>query len=553
MRMDSNTSAQLNQDYYQLDRYNQSTSMVSKDPNIGVKYIMPRAIKPVSSTDPATTSRSKGWLKVGSNFPMAAKTHGLASLVQNSTFSTIPAIKSINGDCIIDEQRELAKVTEELGNVIVKYCTLTAHNRFRELQIHWFMQHRKETSSVIDKMYKTEIESAKSIIQETAEQNANLDRKLSEASKTIKGCDTQYAKLLARRTEYSQDLFNQERNIAQNNAESQFLRRRITYFEEHNKFYLFRNQVLHDRKARLRCELDEEIFTQHSLKVEYEILLSEKLTKHDIHATSLDEVQNLIDVGRAENKEPWKYYADELSHEVQRIRAEYHEKLDVFREELHRKFELELYRYQIHKANSSSNVVKEHFQRLEQYQRDKAEAGKQLAILRTNIGDVTTKINALESQLMNDKLNQESSLKQKLEITNQMIQDREKRLQDVMQERKAFKQRIETYKLQVERFSKQPTEIYSDRRSNIYDGSTQPKENYSDRRSNIYDASTQPKLMDTSNIVRSYQPLSGPPKLDYQKEQTPSIQKYLNESLSKAYAKSSSNDKNEELGVVYSI
>ena len=70
-------------------------------------------------------------------FQPTTTTHGLASLVQTPRFSTISSIHSINGERIIDELRELSRVTETLGNTILQCCNLEAHNRAQELQIEW--------------------------------------------------------------------------------------------------------------------------------------------------------------------------------------------------------------------------------------------------------------------------------------------------------------------------------------------------------------------------------------------------------------------------------
>ena len=127
-------------------------------------------------------------------------------------------------------------------------------------------------------------------------QKSILETKLNETSRATLAYDEQYQQLLSKRNISSKELFDLERQIAQNNAESQFLQRRIHNFDDETKFYILKNRILYDRKVRLRYELDEEIFSQQSLKIELEVLENEKITNEDIHLTSFDDVYNSIDI-----------------------------------------------------------------------------------------------------------------------------------------------------------------------------------------------------------------------------------------------------------------
>ncbi|CAF0720099.1 unnamed protein product [Rotaria sordida] len=448
---------------YRPKKCNRNTSAPPHNSKTIIKYIAPRVIKANPTNNAQGLHRGTGWLNVSSHFSSATSTHGLASLVQNPKFSTISKIHSIDGERIIDEQRELSRVTETLGNTIIKYCTLQAHNGVHELQIKWLEKHIKEDGGIIEKMFQTEMASAKKLIHETLQQKPNLEGKLNEADNTTQAHDRQYQQLLAKRNTYSKGLFDFERKIAQNHVESQFLQRRIRHFDDENKFYLSRNQILHDRKIRLRYELDEEIFAQHSSQMELQVLENEKITKEDTHITALDDVKNSVNMLEIASTQPWKFYADQLNDEVQRIRTEYENKLDVYREELHRNFELELYRFQMFKSNTGSLITKEHLMKLEQLEREKRDITQQIATLHGNISEVVMRIKTIEKQVISEKHDYHTHSKQQLDTLYRVIQDRERHLDEAIRDRTAFKHQIEIYKERVDRHSRQKTDNYCNR------------------------------------------------------------------------------------------
>ena len=106
--------------------------------------------------------------------------------------------------------------------------------------------------------------------------------------------------------------------------------------------------------------------------------------------------------------QPSKYFSQQLNHEVQRIRDEYEKKIEIYREELHRKFELELHRYQIYKSSSLPIVTREHELKLEQYQHENNEILQQIAAIRGCINQIIIQIETIEKQIMSEKNDQQS-------------------------------------------------------------------------------------------------------------------------------------------------
>ena len=451
---------------HEIDR---TTSALSHNSATIIKYITPRVISPNVSNNFQGSLNNLSLSTVNSNFPPTASTHGLAALIHTPRFSTISSIHSINGERTIDELRELSRVTETLGNAILQHCNLDAHNRALELQIEWLQNHTYENSLIIEKKFQTEMDSGQKLINDSLHQKSNFETKLNESTRTTNAYDEQYQQLLSRRSVTGKDLFNLEYQIARNNAESQFLKRRLQNFDDEIKFYILKTRVLYERKVRLRYDLDEQVFSEQSLKMELEILENEKITNEDIHMTSIDDVRRSVDISQISGIEASKSYSQQLNQEIQRIRDEYEKKLNIYREELHRQFELELHRYQIQKSNSLPTVTREHELKLEQYEHENNNVQQQIAAVRGSINQTLIQTEKLEKQIAFEKTNRQSVLnsQQQLDVLNQLIRDREKQLDEVLRIRNAHKREIENYRKRLDRHSKVQSNDYYTKRTSM--------------------------------------------------------------------------------------
>lgn len=452
-----NTDIKFDDTKYQSNEFDRTTTASSHNTTTIIKYISPRVITPNLSTSFQGSLNNLSTSNISLTYPSTTTTHGLASLNQTPRFSTISSIHSIDGERIIDEFRELSRVTETLGNTILQYCNLEANIRAQELQIEWLGNHLHENSIIIEKKFQTEMESAQQLINESLNKKSSFEIKLNETNRTTLAYDEQYQQLLSKRTLTNKDLFDLERQIAQNNAESQFLKRRIHYFDDEMKFYILKNRILYDRKVRLRYELDEQIFSHQALKMELEVLENDKITNEDIHSTSFDDIRNSIDLTQIAGMQPSKYYSQQLNHEVQRIRDEYEKKTEIYREELQRKYELELHRYHIHKTNSFPTITREHELKLEQYQHDNNGVLQQIAAIRGSVNQILIQIDTVEKQMMSEKNDQQSIVhtKKHLNTLNQLIKDREQQHNEVFRIRNSLKQDIEYYRKRLQRHSRE--------------------------------------------------------------------------------------------------
>ena len=443
-------------DSVELDR---PTTATSFDARTVIKYIAPRTLGINHSNTFQGSLRNFALSSVGAdlNAPAATSTtisHGLASLVQAPNFSTTSRMQSINGDRAIDEYRELSKLNQTLTDNVLLCCNFDAHNRAQELQLQWLERNANKNSATIEQMFRTEMESARQLIHDAKRSKPDLEQKLNDIHQTTLANDELYQQLLSKRNTTSKDIFNSQRQLAQNRAESEFLRARLQEFTDELQFYTLKNSSLDARKVKLRYELDEEVFAKQVLQMELEVLANEKITKEDVHASALDETRGSIDPAQIASLQPSNFYREHLNQEIRRVRAEHEKKIEVFREEQHRRYELELHRYQMHKVRPVPMTNSEHEQKLVQHRREKKDVDQQIGLVRVGVHHLESEIALLEKKIREERRDEKPapSTQRHLGALEQLIYDRERQLKEAIRERTNLKQQISRYREKIHQY-----------------------------------------------------------------------------------------------------
>jgi chromosome segregation ATPase len=382
--------------------------------------------------------------------------HGLASLVESSPLSRISSFDSIDGELMIDEHRDLSKLNETLTENILHCCNLDAHNRAQELQLEWLEKNANKNCLTIEKMFRTEIQTGRQLIEDTLRYKSDLEKKLNDIHQATLANDEHYQQLLSKRNAINKELFEYQRQLAQNRAESEFLRSRIQLFNEEIQFYKLKNNSLQARKVKLNYELDEEIFAKQILQMECQVLENEKITNEDMHLSTIDDIRGAIDLNQITTIQPSNYYREQLNHQLRSIRLEYNKKIQIYRDELHRNFELESYRYKIYKLRPIPTVTKEHEQKLEEYKHEKQEIEQKTSSIRASYNELINQIEILERQIDQTQITTESisNSQRHLAMFEQIIREKEEQLDEAIRIRTTFKQQIENYREEVDQFPK---------------------------------------------------------------------------------------------------
>ncbi|CAF2374210.1 unnamed protein product [Rotaria sp. Silwood2] len=437
---------------------NRPTTAPPYKPTTVIKYMTPRPLNLNLSSSFQGSLRSFTLPKVDSNLvaPTLTTNYGLVSLVQTPPSSVIAPIQNVDGKHIIHEHRELSKLNETLTDNILLCCYYDVHNRAQELQIELLHTNTNKNSSTIEKMFQSEIETGHQLINDASRYKSDLKKNLNDIHQVTVANDEHYQQLLSKRNTTNKEVFEYQRKLAQNRAESEFLRYRTQHFNDEMNFYTLKNNILQSRQVKLRYELDEEIFAKQVLQMELEVLQNEKITNEDVHLATMNDIRQSINFNQTATIELSNNYREQLSHELRRMKSEYEKKLQAYRDELHRKFELEYHRYQMQKSLPMPNALREHEINVEQLKRDKKDNEQQVRIVRENISHLQSQIETIEKRIIDERINTESisTLQRHLTMLQQIIRDREKQLDEAVQIRTTLKKKVENYQENINQYPK---------------------------------------------------------------------------------------------------
>ena len=381
-------------------------------------------------------------------------------IMNNPPANSISA--SFNKAILTDEnenenQQEQIELNEKLTTIIIDCIQLDAHNRLQHLEIEWLQRNANQNRSAIEKMFQSETSTAKELVENAQRAGADFRLKLNEALQTCDSNQKSYQQFLLKRTTVNREIFNFQRQKAEANAEIELLRARVQQFNDEIQFYTLKNSLLNARVSKLRYELDEDIFSTQVLQMELEVLSNEKITNEDVRASALDDARSSIDIGQIASIQPSTFFRDQLIHELRRVRAEYEKKLEAYREELHRRYELELHRYQMYKLRPIPNVNQEHQQKLQIYQREKRELDQQIGAIRSKIQQIESNIELTKEQITRLVADHQdiSSGNAQLKLLKKRISEMELNLTKGIDHRNKMKQQIDLYRVQIDEYSKE--------------------------------------------------------------------------------------------------
>lgn len=441
---------------YDDEEFSRPTTAPAHQSTSIIKYTTPRPIGLNLSNNFHGSLRNFALSTVESNLiaPPVTTNYGLVSLVETSAVATISPLTSIDGDLIVHENRELSKLHDKLADNILLSCYYDVYNRAEELQLDTLQKNSNKNTATIEKMFQGEMKASRQLIEDASRYKPDLKKKLDDIHQATLANDEHYQKLLAKRNAANKEIFDFQRKLAQNRAELEFLRWRMQFFTDEINFYTLKNNALQARQTKLRYELDEEIFAKQVLKMESEVLANEKITNEDLHLSNLDDARRGVDFQQIATSEAANQYREQLKLELRRMRKDYEKKLITFRDELHRKFDLEYHRYRIHKSIPAPTESREYEQTLEQIKQEKRKVEQDISSAHERNCELQGQIEALEKRIIEDRLSgdQEKSMTQRIAMLHQVIREREKQLKEANRTRKELKRRIDNFQELTNRY-----------------------------------------------------------------------------------------------------
>lgn len=380
--------------------------------------------------------------------------HGFASIIQQEDRTDVVPLS---------EQRDLSKLTDTLTDYVLECCTLDAHNRAQELQIEWFDNNTDRNVSTIERLFRTEIQSKRQMIDNNQRIKSELEKQLENIQEATTANQQYYQQILAKRNALHKDLVTYQQQLAQTRAESEFVRDRIQLYNEEIQYYKLKIPLLKARKEKFQIDIDDELFSRQVLQMEYETLENEKLTNEDLHLISIEDLRSSIQQTTA--LRPSTYFREQLIHQIRQMRIEYNKKLETYRVELHRQFELAQEKYSIDRTDE--NLLDKYERKLDEYRQENNKIEKEISSIRSSFHQLEHQMTILADNI--EQIQQETDVidhsQRKLNSLNEILQAKEQQLNEAIRMRNQLKAQIEFYRNESENFRRRSSLIEQPKKS----------------------------------------------------------------------------------------
>jgi len=264
-------------------------------------------------------------------------TGGSARLLSNAVFSSssgnnlllssaIP-IKSKNAAVVAisenreKEKKELSQLNDKFASYVERVRFLEVHNKKLQMELDALRGRVGSESVKIREMYEVELKEAKVLIDETGKEKAAAELKARNCEADAEKYKRRYTDVLASRDADKARIDELNRQIAENEAEINLLRRRLGDLEDEAKRYKVEIQRILVEIQRISAELDSETLQRVQLETEKSGLEEELSFLRQMHAQELDELRqkSFVNIGLDSSQ----FFKSELANAILEIRNEY--------------------------------------------------------------------------------------------------------------------------------------------------------------------------------------------------------------------------------------
>ncbi|CAF3276764.1 unnamed protein product, partial [Rotaria sp. Silwood2] len=287
----------------------------------------------------SSTGASGGFNAGGLGAGMA----GLASIAGLGNFAGIPlrpnrgvtALVAVN-ETREREKRELCQLNDKFAQYVEKVRFLEAQNRKLQLELEALQNKSGHGSSRIKEMYEVEMSEAKKLIDDTTKDRAAAEVKARDAEKEAGRYRKRYDEILNSRETDRTAIDRLQQQIAENEAQINLFRRRLSDLEDEARRYKAETQRLASEIARLQNEIQNETLVKSTLDTEKMALEDELAMIKQMHEADLNELRSktVVDV----SLDPSHFFRNELAQAIRDIRNQFEAANEQQRAELHNRY-----------------------------------------------------------------------------------------------------------------------------------------------------------------------------------------------------------------------
>lgn len=219
------------------------------------------------------------------------------------------------------EKRDLMVLNDKFASYVERVRFLEVHNKKLQMELDALKNRAGGESGKIREMYEIELSEAKRLIDDTGKDKATAELKARQCEEDAEKFKKRYQEVLNNRNLDKARIDELNKQIAENEAEINLLRRRLGDLEDEAKRYKIETQRLLGEIQRITAELDTETLQRVQLENEKNGLEEELSFLRQRHAQELEELRanSFLDVGLDSSQ----FFKSELANAIREIRNEY--------------------------------------------------------------------------------------------------------------------------------------------------------------------------------------------------------------------------------------
>lgn len=219
------------------------------------------------------------------------------------------------------EKRELSQLNDKFASYVERVRFLEVHNKKLQMELEALKNRAGGESGKIREMYEIELREAKHLIDETSKDKANAEIKARTCEEDAERFRKRYNDVVNNRNADKARIDELNKQIADNEAEINLLKRRLGDLEDEAKRYKIETQRLLGEIQRITAELDTETLQRVQLENEKNGLEEELSFLRQMHAQELEDLRqkSFLDVGLDSSQ----FFKSELANAIREIRNEY--------------------------------------------------------------------------------------------------------------------------------------------------------------------------------------------------------------------------------------
>jgi intermediate filament protein if len=315
------------------------------------------------------------------------------------------------------EKRDLMALNDKFASYVERVRFLEVHNKKLQMELDALKNRAGGESGKIREMYEIELKEAKHLIDETGKDKANAEIKARQCEEDAERFKKRYNDVLSNRNADKARIDDLNKQIADNEAEINLLRRRLADLEDEAKRYKVETQRLLGEIQRITAELDTETLQRVQLENEKNGLEEELNFLRTRHNQELEELRqnSFLDVGLDSSQ----FFKSELANAIREIRNEYESINNNQRAEMEQWYRMKIQEVQTRNRPEAADTVlaREETRKLRSAVSDQR---REIANMKARNAELDARIKEIEELLLTEQKDGQTMISEKDQEINEL-------------------------------------------------------------------------------------------------------------------------------------